>query len=737
MKWNTIILITVCFAIVIACGFYILLNGKEQMVSNILLPKLQGIEVQANINGNVNNKLNVSFNTVNKSARWVIAKHSGIEKQFYNFTISEVNGTVIACITPRVSGTKLKDLPSLSGYLKKNNVIIKTLSQADYTLNTTGNGANTVLIKGCVIVNKNVADVLQIGQNSSITVYQNESRVDYDDGNVKFNSMLLKNVDGTFQQSPNIWTLVSPQFKHGGIDNYSSGWEQYRFTYNTTSKIEQHGTRIKIGSGSQFVFIYPYAFDNAICAGSYQNATSNYTADCQFKIYNDSLNNYLDITFFSTPNIDPIIVGDTSYVAIPNNITQESLNGAIAHLNVSNSGIYKNLLAYYPFDYDSTTVSLDYTNNNYDGGADTSVPNLKLNVTSTGCLYGKCLATNGITPFYPNNTAMMSVITGNYLKNNISLSVWAKANPTITTNGMIAGTYHTRLGIPQDFGIRFSNATTSQIIFGDGVATNVILSYNNPTSTSWHHYTAVWATSGLASINSTFYVDGVAVNSSVAVNLISLDASKFCVGSAGSAIAGTCGAAIFNGTIDEVMLFNNTVLNSSDVLSIYNNQSTRFFNRGELNFNNTNLGANYSINVTLQNCANLSDGYLFFKTNNGAETNFTSCAINNYITSGNLTASNFTIGFNTLGFYSPTIQGNITWIGNGANNVCLPTGIADFVINGINCIITTNENNYPYNLNIINGGNLTMDSGNLTIDNRTMTTGSYTNFINGGRLYYK
>lgn len=45
---------------------------------------------------------------------------------------------------------------------------------------------------------------------------------------------------------------------------------------------------------------------------------------------------------------------------------------------------------------------------------------------------------------------------------------------------------------------------------------------------------------------------------------------------------------------------------------------------------------------------------------------------------------------------------------------CTPTGTEDFEIDGIECIITTNEDTGAYLTRLINGGNLTIDGGNLT-----------------------
>jgi len=121
--------------------------------------------------------------------------------------------------------------------------------------------------------------------------------------------------------------------------------------------------------------------------------------------------------------------------------------------------------------------------------------------------------------------------------------------------------------------------------------------------------------------------------------------------------------AWFNGSIDEVMIFNRA-LNSTEVLAIYSNQSTRFYPIGEMLFENNNFGDNRSVNISLNSCGTEKDAVLRAKINSGDWSNFSSCNVTDYVVVGSITSANLTLGFiagnESTYFYSPFVGGNIT-----------------------------------------------------------------------------
>ena len=128
----------------------------------------------------------------------------------------------------------------------------------------------------------------------------------------------------------------------------------------------------------------------------------------------------------------------------------------------------------------------------------------------------------------------------------------------------------------------------------------------------------------------------------------------------------------FNGTIDEVMILNIT-LNSSQILQLYNNQSSRFFPRGEQIFKSLNVsgdGTENRVNITINSTTyfssmiNVSIGnssgsdYVYYP-----EVNFSNNFVSN-VSIGN--PNNMSLKFifyagniSTNSFITPTLENNI------------------------------------------------------------------------------
>jgi hypothetical protein len=118
----------------------------------------------------------------------------------------------------------------------------------------------------------------------------------------------------------------------------------------------------------------------------------------------------------------------------------------------------------------------------------------------------------------------------------------------------------------------------------------------------------------------------------------------------------------FNGSIDEVMIFNRS-LSETEIQQIYNSTYSRFYPTGEMLFQNLNFGTNNTVNISIPDCQQINGSYLEFKINEGNYSTLNStCAFDIYNITGNLTDANLTMRFDSgsYQFYSPILAGNIT-----------------------------------------------------------------------------
>jgi len=116
----------------------------------------------------------------------------------------------------------------------------------------------------------------------------------------------------------------------------------------------------------------------------------------------------------------------------------------------------------------------------------------------------------------------------------------------------------------------------------------------------------------------------------------------------------------FNGTIDEVAMYDYS-FNSSQVLDLYNNQTTRFKQSGTQIFNNTDISADSPnrVNISLLGYGNLKGSKLGFSIDDEDVVNFTDGNVTEYDLSGvgDLSNCNVTITFYAGDdlFYSPIL----------------------------------------------------------------------------------
>lgn len=225
--------------------------------------------------------------------------------------------------------------------------------------------------------------------------------------------------------------------------------------------------------------------------------------------------------------------------------------------------------------------SFDFSNSSHIFGNDTA----NRNMSYTGGLgagaiatgkWGYALACNGSSGMYL--APQPSYTWGDLFTTNMStISFWLKV-----LTGTTRATYQHIFGDYADSsnnGLAIRIETTGNVsITMKGASAGSSTAMNGPklNDSTWHMVTFTLNRTG----NVTMYVDGVKY-SSVDISIHN--------GSLGTNNLGICGepvvsARILNGSVDELSVFDNRILNDTEILSLFNASGAQYY------FNNTNLG---------------------------------------------------------------------------------------------------------------------------------------------------
>lgn len=182
----------------------------------------------------------------------------------------------------------------------------------------------------------------------------------------------------------------------------------------------------------------------------------------------------------------------------------------------------------------------------------------------------------------------------------VSVSIWVNRRGTAADNsgwGCILCSQADSSS--NDFGYQLFSTGTNTLRWGVGNGTtpgSLLTTTDTLTNGQWAHIVTTWNGS-----NSTIYINGVMSTTGTFSGDISYTGVTYV--SIGSTKVGSVPAAVFNGSIDEVMIFNSS-LTPSQVSAIYNNQSARFYPQGVQSYPFFKINRNETINfanITVQN----------------------------------------------------------------------------------------------------------------------------------------
>lgn len=328
------------------------------------------------------------------------------------------------------------------------------------------------------------------------------------------------------------------------------------------------------------------------------------------------------------------------------NITKQD---NFTHLSISQTGPINDssLHLYAPFDTNTTTLTYDYTTYDNDG---TLVGNL---IWNDNGVFGGAYEFDGLADSinFGNNFGNLSKGT--------TMMAWVK------WSGLAGNQFI--------FSYRSSSGSRIQMFYTGGVENYIAsLFYDGSVFTkagtgpvfvdTWYHVALTKNDTSLGFyLNGTFF-DGTGGSAQ------SAGATRVVVGKQGGSEL-----LFFNGTMDEVMVFNRS-LSSAEILDIYNNGTNRFFSRGEQIFENNNVSESDDenrINITI-NSTQLFDSQINVSVGDvsgdsysyGTEASFTDGAVKELVIS---TPNNISLKFifyagnetNINDFYSPTLENNI------------------------------------------------------------------------------
>jgi hypothetical protein len=392
--------------------------------------------------------------------------------------------------------------------------------------------------------------------------------------------------------------------------------------------------------------------------------------------------------------LDPTTIyeGEISYLGTKENVLQEP---SYIHLNISTEYPYNNLIVYYPFDVNESNIISDYSQNS-------------LNLT------------RGINTFYNLSSPYLGSIrlnkttgltSGGYLnvENNMTFQTQLKDELTVSTWAYVI---MDDTSYPSIFSFVYNNTERIMLATGNQGALVFFVKYINGSkdnlydnncianfSNKWIHYAVSINTTGIQ-----MYANGERCGNANYAYDKSFGAM---LKNSSLRIGADNYYGVIKGNIDEFMMFN-VSLNQSTIQQIFNNQSSRFVQEGNLTYYSASIGSKNEnrANVTIENYQSLIGTNVSFRIGSSPYVNFSSDGtIKNYIFTDNPLSTNleFLLLGGTNNFYSPIIGGNIsvtTWIDAGGDTCTCPGVGNNWEIDmSDNCVLST-----PCNLG---GGNLT------------------------------
>jgi parallel beta-helix repeat protein/surface protein len=349
--------------------------------------------------------------------------------------------------------------------------------------------------------------------------------------------------------------------------------------------------------------------------------------------------NSLTSLFYKLGEMSIVLSGVTTYNSTNTNVTDEN---KFSHLNLTDGS----LVLYMPFDIveNSSSYTLDYSNYSNDGYILYGGVSPTYNATG-----GKFGGTYSFDKTSSNQWISISKIGSQTLgifnnSGKVSYSLWIK--PDVVDWSGVMGSENIKLHIDSGGVVTFTLLDDSSNLLQLSSSSGYV------STGTWQH---IVVTYNRATGNQSIYYNGglIATQNSPRAELYYNGGDFFYIGQDWN--------DYFDGSVDEVMVFNRT-LSINEVRQIYNATYSRFFPAGEMLFKNISFVTKDMANISISNCQQLNGSLIKVKINNGAYSTLnSSCMYNDYSISGNLTNANMTLQLNssTVNFFSPLVAGDV------------------------------------------------------------------------------
>jgi len=562
--------------------------------------------------------------------------------------------------------------------------------------------------------------------DNSINIENNELINNFDNENNNSNKLI-----NNFDKDSNISEQEASQYSPADDESKSSEKDEF-------------GTAVWSGNSNP-ASIEVYRENDNISIAKFENITSeNY-----YKIYltNLSENESYDIFDLKVLGgsvefdyiVDPTIT-ESQVITQSNlvNVTAETGKSNFTHLtinNLSTNAPYDSLVGYWNFDGDlentALTTHYDFSRYNNDG---TGVGDVTVNTTN--CIYDDCARFDGAEDFIDNNNV-------NLANKNYTVMAWINMKNNLAWNGILSNPTWGRF--------IFKINDSAVFLYHRSPNTGGVIGTSTFNNNQWYHIVGVFNNkTGMEA-----YSNGVSIGSVSTASSSGNLAGVHVIGVSNNTLSG--GSVYFNGTLDEIMVFNIS-LTSAQILAIYNNQSARFYSTGTQdvpNINISTLGTENRVNITLYDCdalfnSNLSgqigiaDGSGAYNYN-GSIVNFSSCIANNLTIEGNPNNVSLRITFlagnSTNPFYSPLVIGNITldsWYEAPAGGDTIYPDFSEYYDDNASLLDTGTGH---FNVTVKNtNGTVWLEINNTNITATNLTTNVYNasyNFTSAGTYTYR
>ena len=361
-----------------------------------------------------------------------------------------------------------------------------------------------------------------------------------------------------------------------------------------------------------------------------------------------------------------------------------------------------NIISYVAFDWDDTQGSTQFSSDYHPSSEEFYQNTLQNPIINSTCgLYGLGGCFNGTQYLYELEHSRLRL-------ENFTISAWTYDKSSASGKSVVAFGNKLGSGIPitfaQDWTLRKRQGGKMEVGFTYANGTYMFCRNTITTNNVWIHYVGIKNSTTLS-----LYKNGVLdASCNIDPNGILLHtypgAPPFL--SIGSIRDVTLFTQFWLGNLDEIMVLD-TALNSSDVLTMYNNQSKRFYPRGELVFPNQNIGANNTINISAQmvipsgTSFNISIGnksgstYVYNPEIFYNSTQMSSIAVLNNISINTLDNTNFSIKFifypDSNQFISPVLNQTINVLGYNSSAVAGATNYVISATQSLNILFTPNK----------------------------------------------